>query len=60
MNSRDQSSREKPLRESNDAVWRMKDRVAMPQVETLWEKAALQADALKLEQLPKNPRDKGC
>ena len=39
---------------------RMKDRVAMPQVETLWEKAALQANALKLEQLPKNPCDKGC
>ena len=34
---------------------RMKDRVATPRVETLWEKAALLA-----KQLPKKPRDKGC
>ena len=37
----------------------MRDRVVMPHVETLWEKAALQANALKLEQLQKTPRDKG-
>ena len=39
---------------------RMRDRVVMPHVETLREKAALQANALKVEQLPKNWRDKTC
>ena len=33
----------------------MRDGVAMPRVETRWENAALQANALKLEKLPKEP-----
>ena len=38
---------------------RMRDRVAMPRVETLWEKAVLQANALT-GAAAKNLHDKGC